>query len=171
MQKKMWLKLGIMTLISFAAMYFLMYQMIDSSRDFYFSINQIWMAGSMATAMIAIELIVMYDMYKNALIRNVLIAIGIAATIMLVLFTRYQTAIGDRDFLRSMIPHHSGAILMCSNPKHSDSEIKSLCKEIIESQQREIDQMNSIKARLDKSPNGIAVRRCVTISHHNYGKQ
>lgn len=148
MQKSTYLKLGLMTLISFIAMYFLMYQMINSSGDFNFSINQIWMAGSMATAMIAIELIVMAEMYKTALIRNIFIGIGIIATIMLVLFTRYQVAIDDKDFLRSMIPHHSGAILMCSNPKLSDPEIKKLCGEIIESQQREIDEMNAIKTRL-----------------------
>jgi len=150
MQKSTYLKLGLMTLISFIAMYFLMYQMINSSGDFNFSINQIWMAGSMATAMIAIELIVMAEMYKTALIRNIFIGIGIIATIMLVLFTRYQVAIDDKDFLRSMIPHHSGAILMCSNPKLSDPEIKKLCGEIIESQQREIDEMNAIKTRLDQ---------------------
>ena len=148
MQKSTYLKLGLMTLISFIAMYFLMYQMINSSGDFNFSINQIWMAGSMATAMIAIELIVMAEMYKTALIRNIFIGIGIIATIMLVLFTRYQVAIDDKDFLRSMIPHHSGAILMCSNPKLSDPEIKKLCGEIIESQLREIDEMNAIKTRL-----------------------
>ena len=150
MQKSTYLKLGLMTLISFIAMYFLMYQMINSSGDFNFSINQIWMAGSMATAMIAIELIVMAEMYKTALIRNIFIGIGIIATIMLVLFTRYQVAIDDKDSLRSMIPHHSGAILMCSNPKLSDPEIKKLCGEIIESQQREIDEMNAIKTRLDQ---------------------
>ena len=150
MQKSTYLKLGLMTLISFIAMYFLMYQMINSSGDFNFSINQIWMAGSMATAMIAIELIVMAEMYKTALIRNIFIGIGIIATIMLVLFTRYQVAIDDKDFLRSMIPHHSGAILMCSNPKLSDPEIKKLCGEIIESQLREIDEMNAIKTRLDQ---------------------
>jgi len=148
MQKSTYLKLGLMTLISFIAMYFLMYQMINSSGDFNFSINQIWMAGSMATAMIAIELIVMAEMYKTALIRNIFIGIGIIATIMLVLFTRYQVAIDDKDFLRSMIPHHSDAILMCSNPKLSDPEIKKLCGEIIESQLREIDEMNAIKTRL-----------------------
>lgn len=148
MQKSTYLKLGLMTLISFIAMYFLMYQMINLSGDFNFSINQIWMAGSMATAMIAIELIVMAEMYKTALIRNIFIGIGIIATIMLVLFTRYQVAIDDKDFLRSMIPHHSGAILMCSNPKLSDPEIKKLCGEIIESQLREIDEMNAIKTRL-----------------------
>ena len=146
----MWIKLGIMTVASFLAMYFLMYSMVNSGEDLYLSVNQVWMAGSMATAMVAIELIVMAEMYKNALVRNILIGVSILATVMFVLFTRYQTGIGDSDFLRSMIPHHSGAILMCANPDLTDAEIRSLCSEIIEAQQREIDQMNAIKARLDQ---------------------
>ena len=62
-------------------------------------------------------------------------------------FTRYQTGIYDNDFLRSMIPHHSGAVLMCENPRLEDPEIKSLCSQIIEGQKREIDQMKAILDR------------------------
>jgi uncharacterized protein (DUF305 family) len=46
-----------------------------------------------------------------------------------------------------MIPHHSGAILMCANPRLEDPEIKSLCRNITEGQQREIDQMKAIMQR------------------------
>jgi uncharacterized protein (DUF305 family) len=147
-EKSLWVKLGFMTLASFVAMYFLMYSMVNSYEDIYLSINQIYMAGSMAAAMIAIELLVMGEMYRNRLVRNVLIGVGILMTLVFVLFTRYQTAIDDKDFLRSMIPHHSGAILMCSNPRLSDPEILKLCEEIIASQKAEIDQMKAIKARL-----------------------
>lgn len=64
-----------------------------------------------------------------------------------VLFTRYQTAIYDEGFMRSMIPQHSGAALMCENPRLEDPEILQLCREIIESQQRGISQMNRILER------------------------
>lgn len=147
----MWIKLAVMTVVSFIAMYFLMYSMINTSGDLYLSVNQVWMAGSMTAAMVAIELIVMSDMYKARVVRNTLIVVSVAATIAFVLFTRYQTTIDDKDFLRSMIPHHSGAILMCANPALSDPEIKDLCSQIIESQQREINQMNSILKRLAAS--------------------
>jgi uncharacterized protein (DUF305 family) len=46
-----------------------------------------------------------------------------------------------------MIPHHSGAILMCERAKISDPQVKNLCREIIESQKREIDEMKAILAR------------------------
>ena len=60
---------------------------------------------------------------------------------------RTQTTIDDTAFLRSMIPHHSGAILMCEQASLSDAEILKLCGEIIRSQTAEIDQMKSILAR------------------------
>lgn len=150
MHKNHWLKLAVMTALSFVAMYFLMYSMVDSIADLYLSVNQVYMAGSMAAAMIAIELLVMGSMYKERQIRYVLIGVSILLTVVLVLFTRYQTAIYDRDFLRSMIPHHSGAVLMCANENLSDPEIRQLCQQIIESQRAEIDQMNKIKARLGR---------------------
>lgn len=57
---------------------------------------------------------------------------------------RQQTAISDKEFLRSMIPHHSGAILMCREANITDPDIKSLCQTIMEGQQQEIDQMRAI---------------------------
>jgi uncharacterized protein (DUF305 family) len=60
---------------------------------------------------------------------------------------RIQSAVADVGFLKSMIPHHSGAILMCDRAPIQDQEIKSLCKTIIEGQQKEIDQMKTILAR------------------------
>lgn len=130
-----------MTILSFIAMYLLMYTMIDKFADFYPSINQAYMAGSMTAAMIIIELLVMGSMYKSGLVRNILIGVSFAALVIFILFIRYQTGISETDFLRSMIPHHSGAILMCKNENLTDPELTSLCQSIIESQQSEIDIM------------------------------
>jgi hypothetical protein len=47
-----------------------------------------------------------------------------------------QTAIGDIQFLKSMIPHHSGAILMCERASIQDAQIKELCRTIIQGQRR-----------------------------------
>src|SRR3546814_6397730 len=47
---------------------------------------------------------------------------------------RSQTTIDDVAFLRSMIPHHSGAILMCREANLRDAEVKRLCGEIRNSQ-------------------------------------
>ena len=46
-----------------------------------------------------------------------------------------------------MIPHHSGAILMCQQASLTDPEVLGLCEEIVSSQEREIAQMKAILAR------------------------
>ena len=75
-------------------------------------------------------------------------AVGAVIAIAFFLFIRNQTAIGDEQFLRSMIPHHAGAILMCERAPIEDAEIKGLCREIVSGQQAEIDQMKAKLAAL-----------------------
>ena len=50
-----------------------------------------------------------------------------------------------------MIPHHSGAILMCTEAQLQDAEIRKLCEGIIAGQQQEIDQTNAIFRRLQST--------------------
>ena len=140
----MYVKLAIMAIVSFIAMYLLIYSMIERWADFYPSVSMAYMAGSMAAAMVIVELIVMSSMYENAKLRNILIGSSTLLLIASVVCTRNQTGIYDADFLRSMIPHHSGAILMCANEKLDDPEIKELCREIIDGQQREIEKMKTL---------------------------
>jgi uncharacterized protein (DUF305 family) len=130
-----------MTVLSFGAMYALMYAMVDSISNVYPNFNQIYMAGLMTAAMVLIELGVMRSMYKNRK-RNVWIAaVSLVALSGCFFFIRRQTAISDKQFLKSMIPHHASAILMCNQSPIQDPEIKSLCASIISSQQSEIDLM------------------------------
>jgi uncharacterized protein (DUF305 family) len=65
--------------------------------------------------------------------------------------TRQQTRIGDAQFIASMVPHHSGAVLMCREAGIEDAELARLCERIATSQRREIEQMNAIRARLEAS--------------------
>ncbi len=60
---------------------------------------------------------------------------------------RTQALVGNDQFLRSMIPHHSGAILMCEKSAISDPEIKQLCAGIVTSQAAEFAQMKAILER------------------------
>lgn len=146
----MWTKLGLMALLSFVAMYGLMYMMVDTIENVYPNFNQFYMAAVMTAAMVIIELAVMSSMYEGRRIKIIVIGLSLIALALFFTFTRKQVAISDKEFLKSMIPHHGGAILMCKNPNLQDPEIKELCRSITSGQQSEIDQMKGILDRLEK---------------------
>ncbi len=125
-----------------------MFSMIDRLDDFYNNLNTFYMALTMVAPMGMLMLLMMGSMYRNKRL-NLALHAGLALLFAAAfLGTRTQAAIGDEQFLRSMIPHHSGAILMCRESSIADPEIVALCGEIVESQQREIDQMNDILDRI-----------------------
>jgi uncharacterized protein (DUF305 family) len=143
-------RLLLMAVLSFISMYVLMYAMVNTFANVFANLNQFYMAGLMAAPMVVIELALMGAMYSDKR-RNVVIMAGsLVALGMFWIFMRQQTAITDRQFLRSMIPHHAGAILMCEEAPIRDPEIKRLCGAIISSQQSEIDQMKAKLTELER---------------------
>lgn len=143
-------KLLIMAILSFISMYILMYAMVNAFGNVFNSFNQFYMAGLMTAPMIVIELLIMGSMYKDKRKNAVIIAISVILGVLFFIFIRQQIAITDKQFLRSMIPHHAGAVLMCEQSPISDVEIKELCQSIISGQETEIDQMKAILDRLQK---------------------
>jgi|CXWL01.1.fsa_nt_gi hypothetical protein len=141
-------RLAIMALLSFIAMYALMYAMVDRFANVYPNLNQAYMAALMAAPMVAIEIVLMASMYPSKR-TNALILTGSTLVLVAAFWAiREQGAIGDDEFLRSMIPHHAGAILMCQEASIRDAEIQELCGAIIEGQRQEIETM---KQMLDRS--------------------
>jgi DUF305 family protein family protein len=130
-----------MAALSFMAMYILMYAMVNTIDDVYMNVNQVYMAGLMTAPMMVIELLVMRGMYHIRKLNALIIAASVIGGVLMFVFIRQQTAVRDGQFLRSMIPHHSGAILMCEGASLQDPDNRELCKAIISSQQREVDQM------------------------------
>ncbi len=135
------------TLINAVIMYLVMYTMIDGLPDFYNNINQVYMVLMMAAPMVIIMLIDMKSMFTDKRLNLILHAVSIALVLLGFFGMRTQAAVGDAQFLRAMIPHHSGAVLMCREAEITDPEIQTLCRNIIRSQQEEIDQMKAILAR------------------------
>ncbi len=138
-----YVRLLAMTVLSFIAMYVLMYAMVDKLADVYPSWNQAYMAALMTAPMVIFELFLMRAMYPRRLLNGVIVAASLVLLALSWFAIRQQWGIGDEQFLRSMVPHHSGAILMCREGALNDPEIKALCDTIISGQQREIDQMNA----------------------------
>jgi uncharacterized protein (DUF305 family) len=139
----------LMGAMHFAAMYLLMYAMVNSFSNVYPNLNQFYMAGIMTAPMIMLELVLMGSMYENKRLNAAILAVSAVVFVGFFLFIRNQTAIGDTEFLRSMIPHHAGAILMCEQVPIQDAEIKQLCANIISGQQTEIDQMKAKLAQFN----------------------
>ena len=139
--QKHYITLGVMAVLSFVAMYALMYSMVNKYENVFTSVNQFYMAATMTMPMVIIEIILMRHMYMNKKLNFVILTISVVALIGFYTGIRKQVAVNDRQFLKSMIPHHAGAILMCQESDISDPEIKRLCEEIVASQQKEIDEM------------------------------
>ena len=140
----------IMAVLSFLSMYVLMYAMVDVIGNIYPSLNQFYMAALMTAPMMVIELALMGAMYPNRKWNAVILGASVAAGLIAFLLIRQQAAISDREFLRSMIPHHAGAILMCNQAELHDPQIQELCQGIVAGQQAEIDLMKARLAELGR---------------------
>jgi len=136
----------IMLVLSFAAMFALMYSMVNSFANVYGNVNQVYMAALMSAPMAAIEIAVMRAMYRDRRMNAVFLVGAMVVGVGSWSLIRQQTGVSDRQFLRSMIPHHASALLMCEKAPIEDADIKQLCGNIMLGQQAEIDLM---KAKLD----------------------
>ena len=136
----------IMAVLSFISMYVLMYAMVDTFANVLPNINQFYMAGLMTLPMIILEIVLMGSMYMNRKLNYSIIALCSVLLIAFFFFIRQQSFVSDKQFLRSMIPHHASALLMCEKTNLKDPGLNDLCVSIISGQQKEIDLM---KAKLE----------------------
>jgi hypothetical protein len=139
-----YLMLLVGTALSYAAMYFIMYSMADQPAHVYLNLSNVYMTGLMAGSMVPIMLLTMSRMFPDKRI-NVALWVGSAAALALCWFLlRAEAGVGDRQFMRAMIPHHSAAIQMAKESAISDPRLKKLTEEIISSQEREIAEMKTM---------------------------
>lgn len=134
--------------IHLVSMYVIMYSNVNEFSNIFFSLNKFYMAFMMTLPMIIIEIGLMVSMYKDKKKNYFFIFGTILLLIIFFIFIRNQIGIKDKQFLKSMIPHHASAILMCENANIENQEIIELCDSIIQSQQQEIDQMKKILDRM-----------------------
>ena len=134
--------------LSLIVMYVAMFSMIDGWNDFRNNTNTLYMALTMVAPMGIIMLATMAGMYAHRTLNIALYAILLVLFVAAFMGTRTQALIGDDQFIASMIPHHSGAILMCREAQLTDEELVRLCGQIERAQRDEIKQMEAIAARL-----------------------
>lgn len=143
----MYRRFALMLALSFVAMFILMYAMVDRAGNALPNVNQAYMAALMTAPMAVLEMALMGAMYPDAKRNRIILVVGVVVGLLSWFAIRQQVAIGDRQFLRSMIPHHAGALLMCRQATLSDPEVAALCQGIEASQTREIAQMKALLAR------------------------
>lgn len=145
--KNGYVSLAVQTAVSGVIMYLVMFVMIDGLGSFYNNLNMVYMTLMMAAPM-TMMVIAMKDMFPSTRANVAILAVSVLVFVGSFALIRTQTTIGDTAFLRSMIPHHSGAILMCEKAKLQDPEVKRLCEGIIKSQRNEINEMKAILRRM-----------------------
>jgi hypothetical protein len=143
--------LAINLILSFVVMYLAMFSMVWSVTDFFNNLNMAYMTLLMWAPMAIIMLLTMGSMYADRRL-NMILYLAFAFVLALsFVAVRDQLLIGDKQFVRSMIPHHAGAVLMCNRAPIRDPEIRNLCfgnNGIVQTQTREIAQMRAILNRL-----------------------
>lgn len=148
MQKSDYPRFVLELIVDFVIMYLVMYTMINTIDNFHFNLNNAYMTLMMVAPMAIVMTVAMPSMFRSRRVNTFIIAAGVSIFLLSFIGMRTQAGIGDKEFIRAMVPHHSGAILMCREAAISDMELMDLCQQIIKSQQEEIDTMEKILARL-----------------------
>jgi len=141
-------KLALSLLLSFIVMYAAMFLNVAQADHVYLSLTRVYMTLLMVCPMILIMLITMGNMYDNKKTNFAWAAAAIVIFIAALTGLRNQTFVGDIQYMRGMISHHSSAIMTSKNADIRDPELLKLSRNIIESQQREISQMKAILHRM-----------------------
>lgn len=141
--------LGLTVGLHFFIMLALTYLGVFRLNDIFINLNRFYMAVAMVAPMVILMLLFMSHMFKDKRINFALYAVSALLFVGAVLGIRNQLLVGDQQFLKSMIPHHSIAVKTCTYANIQDPEIKELCKQIIKSQEEEITQMKGILNRMD----------------------
>lgn len=145
-------RLTLMLALTAIAMYALMYAMVDVIGNAVPNLNQLYMALLMTGPMLLLELWIMRRMYPSRTLNALFAAIGVALIVVPFFLIRSQAGIGDAQLLRSMIPHHAGAVLMCEEATIADPQIELLCQNILMTQRAELDWMRLKLDALEQAP-------------------
>lgn len=130
-----------MVLTSTVVMYFFMYWNIYRIEDFVLSETRAFMSMLMGGTMLAIMLSFMLHMYKSRAVNLALYAVSALLFAAGLYLVRSQVTVQDESWMKSMIPHHSIAIMVSERATLSDPRVRKLADEIIAAQEKEIAEM------------------------------
>ena len=149
MQMSYW-RFAAMIATSTVVMFGLMYLNTYAFEHIFWSETRAWMALLMGAVMAVIMLSFMLNMYQKKGV-NIAIYIGSIVVFALTLWViRSQSTVGDTDYMKAMIPHHSIAIMTSERAQITDPRVRKLAAEIIAAQRREISEMKYLINELER---------------------
>lgn len=146
-----WGRFAAMIATSAFLMFFLMYQLVYSFDHATLSINRLVASLVMACVMTIVMLSFMWSMYKGKGTKTAVFVLAALLGVILLFVNRSQSFIGDENFMKSMIPHHSIAINNARRASISDPRVRELADEIIKAQVREIAEMKLLLEDIDQN--------------------
>lgn len=137
-----WLMIILMVIFSYLVM---SHVMLTFQNGIYNHTNKIYMALLMGCLMGMIHYIIMIWNGHRSLNIWYGLVIWTILTIIFIILIRKQSMIDDEEFLKGMIEHHDMALLMSEKiiNKTNDLQVKNFAKNIISSQQAEINWMKN----------------------------
>lgn len=139
-----WRRFAAMIAVSTIIMFFLMYQLVYSWDHALFSLTRLVSSLVMGCVMTAVMLAFMWKMYHPNAAKIAVLVGAIVAGITLLAVNRSQSLIGDVDFMKAMIPHHSIAINNARKADIRDPRVRYLADRITRDQVKEITEMKML---------------------------
>ena len=141
MERKMYLRFAAMIITGMFVMYWTMFVGSYAWSHVHFSQSRVYMALVMGGAMTLVMLGWMLNMYKNTKANIGIVVVGLLLLGLGTTLDRTQATVGDVEFMKAMIPHHSLAITRSERFNVDDVRVCELAVAISEAQRREIDEM------------------------------
>ena len=140
-----------MMLMMFISMFiiqyvFMSYVMTNSVENITNSIGKIYMSTIMGLFMVVAGVLMQHKFNIKQIILFVGLLIGC------IYLYKIQFGISDKEYLKEMIEHHSMALLTSKaiTEKSKDNDVLKLAQRIIQTQEKEINEMRNLINRPDK---------------------
>jgi uncharacterized protein (DUF305 family) len=128
------------TLIMFGLMYLNTYAL----DHVWFSQTRAWMALVMGAVMGVVMITFMWNMYPSPRVDAAIVGVCTLLFAGALWLVRSQATVDDVSYMKAMIPHHSIAIMTSRRAHIRDPRVRSLADGIIETQIKEIDEMEQL---------------------------
>lgn len=145
-----------MIVVGTILMFGLMYLNTYAFEHVMFSQTRGWMALIMGAAMALVMLSFMLSMYPSNTINAGIAVLAVVVFALSLWLVRSQRTVDDVAYMKAMIPHHSIAILTSSRAQIRDPRVRKLADGIIETQVREIKEMQALLSELRERPTAAA---------------